>query len=186
MMIWIFPYGAIQFITFEHDGTFTTTKLSFWSVHRLMAGSVAGLTAVISTYPLHMVRVHRTLQVKEEHTYTGISHAFKIVWAKESDYLVFYRGLIPAVLGMVLSIGMYLVGWLLFSFWYLSCAPYILGRISDNSKSPTYKPSICKLSKMWVCVHMSNHVSSWVWRALSHVCIFYKWLWSRVHHCVAL
>ena len=159
MMIWIFPYGAIQFITFEHDGTFTTTKLSFWSVHRLMAGSVAGLTAVISTYPLHMVRVHRTLQVKEEHTYTGISHAFKIVWAKESDYLVFYRGLIPAVLGMVLSIGMYLVGWLLFSFWYLSCAPYILGRISDNSKSPTYKPSICKLSKMWVacivtCVHL--------------------------------
>ena len=59
--------------------TFTTTKLSFWSVYILMAGSVAGLTAVICTYPLHMVRVHQTLQVKEEHTYTGISHAFKIV-----------------------------------------------------------------------------------------------------------
>ena len=52
MTIWIFPYGTIQFIAFEHDGTFTTTKLSFWSVHRLMAGSVAGLTAVICTYPL--------------------------------------------------------------------------------------------------------------------------------------
>ena len=29
----------------------------------------------------------------------------------------------------------------------------------EYSKSPTYEPSSCELSKMWTCVHMSNHVS---------------------------
>ncbi|OWK13807.1 hypothetical protein Celaphus_00017366 [Cervus elaphus hippelaphus] len=48
-----------------------------------MAGSVAGLTAVICTYTIHMARIYRTLQVKEEHTYTEVSHVFKAVCAKE-------------------------------------------------------------------------------------------------------
>ena len=32
------------------------------------------------------------------------------------------------------------------------------GRV-NYSKSPTYVPSSCALSKMWTCVRMSNHVS---------------------------
>ncbi|EGW03714.1 Graves disease carrier protein-like [Cricetulus griseus] len=42
MMIRIFPYGAIQFMAFEHYKTFITTKLGVSGhVHRLMAGSMA-------------------------------------------------------------------------------------------------------------------------------------------------
>ncbi|GAB5578422.1 mitochondrial coenzyme A transporter SLC25A42 isoform X1 [Prionailurus iriomotensis] len=101
MMIRIFPYGAIQFMAFEHYKTVITTKLGVSGhVHRLMAGSMAGMTAVICTYPLDMVRVRLAFQVKGEHTYTGIIHAFKTIYAKEGGFLGFYRGLMPTILGM--------------------------------------------------------------------------------------
>lgn len=101
MMIRIFPYGAIQFMAFEHYKTLITTKLGVSGhVHRLMAGSLAGMTAVICTYPLDMVRVRLAFQVKGEHTYTGIIHAFKTIYAKEGGFLGFYRGLMPTILGM--------------------------------------------------------------------------------------
>ena len=48
-----------------------------------MSGSMAGLTAVIGTYSLHVVRVRLAIPVKGEHTYTGIIHAFKTIYAKE-------------------------------------------------------------------------------------------------------
>ena len=32
-------------------------------------------------------------------------------------------------------------------------------RLSVYSKSPTYKPSSCELSKMRTCIHVSSHVS---------------------------
>ncbi|OWK07711.1 SLC25A16, partial [Cervus elaphus hippelaphus] len=86
MMIRIFPYGAIQFMAFEQYKTLITTKLGVSGhVHRLMAGSMAGMTAVICTYPLDMVRVRLAFQVKGEHTYTGIIHAFKTIYAKRLD-----------------------------------------------------------------------------------------------------
>ncbi|KAB0399545.1 hypothetical protein E2I00_005425 [Balaenoptera physalus] len=43
------------------------------------------MTAVICTYPLDMVRVRLAFQVKGEHTYTGIIHAFKTIYAKRLD-----------------------------------------------------------------------------------------------------
>uniref|UniRef100_A0A8C6GVB7 Graves disease carrier protein n=1 Tax=Mus spicilegus TaxID=10103 RepID=A0A8C6GVB7_MUSSI len=101
MMIRIFPYGAIQFMAFEHYKTFITTKLGVSGhVHRLMAGSMAGMTAVICTYPLDVIRVRLAFQVKGEHTYSGIIHAFKTTYAKEGGFLGFYRGLMPTILGM--------------------------------------------------------------------------------------
>lgn len=47
---------------------------------------VSGMTAVICTYPLDMVRVRLAFQVKGEHTYTGIIHAFKTIYAKVHIY----------------------------------------------------------------------------------------------------
>ncbi|XP_006728977.1 graves disease carrier protein [Leptonychotes weddellii] len=111
MMIRIFPYGAIQFMAFEHYKTLITTKLGVSGhVHRLMAGSMAGMTAVICTYPLDMVRVRLAFQVKGEHTYTGIIHAFKTIYAKEGGFLGFYRGLMPTILGMAPYAGIFKFG----------------------------------------------------------------------------
>ena len=43
------------------------------------------------------------------------------------------------------------------------------------SKSPTYTPSSCQLSKMSMGVCMSNHVvSPCDWRTLSRVCTLHK------------
>ncbi|XP_077207072.1 solute carrier family 25 member 16-like [Paroedura picta] len=69
-------------------------------VHRLMAGSMAGITAVICTYPLDMVRARLAFQVKGDHKYTGIIHAFKTIYTKEGGMQGFYRGLMPTIVGM--------------------------------------------------------------------------------------
>ena len=39
------------------------------------------------------------------------------------------------------------------------------------SKSPTYEPSTCKLSKMQTCVHMSHHVSQFTCLACTVMCM---------------
>lgn len=41
-----------------------------------------GITAVICTYPLDMVRARLAFQVKGDHKYTGIIHAFKTIYTK--------------------------------------------------------------------------------------------------------
>ncbi|NXW31658.1 GDC protein, partial [Phaetusa simplex] len=102
MMIRIFPYGAIQFMAFDQYKKVVIKKQLGISghVHRLMAGSMAGITAVICTYPLDMVRVRLAFQVKGEHKYMGIIHAFKMIYTKEGGFSGFYRGLMPTVVGM--------------------------------------------------------------------------------------
>ncbi|PKU34208.1 hypothetical protein llap_15489 [Limosa lapponica baueri] len=101
MMIRIFPYGAIQFMAFDQYKKVIKKQLGISGhVHRLMAGSMAGITAVICTYPLDMVRVRLAFQVKGEHKYMGIIHAFKMIYTKEGGFRGFYRGLMPTVVGM--------------------------------------------------------------------------------------
>ncbi|KAM6203876.1 solute carrier family 25 member 16 isoform 5-T6 [Sarcoramphus papa] len=160
MMIRIFPYGAIQFMAFDQYKKVIKKQLGISGhVHRLMAGSMAdgffifyfprnkitknggivgklgdrGITAVICTYPLDMVRVRLAFQVKGEHKYMGIIHAFKMIYTKEGGFSGFYRGLMPTVVGMAPYAG--------FSFFTfgtlksigLAQAPNLLGRPSlDN------------------------------------------------------
>uniref|UniRef100_A0A8D0L231 Solute carrier family 25 member 16 n=1 Tax=Sphenodon punctatus TaxID=8508 RepID=A0A8D0L231_SPHPU len=134
MMIRIFPYGAIQFMAFDQYKKLIKKELGISGhVHRLMAGSMAGITAVICTYPLDMVRVRLAFQVKGEHKYTGIIHAFKTIYTKEGGLPGFYRGLIPTIVGMAPYAG--------FSFFTfgtlksvgLAHAPDLLGKPSfDN------------------------------------------------------
>ncbi|XP_025915744.1 graves disease carrier protein isoform X3 [Apteryx rowi] len=134
MMIRIFPYGAIQFMAFDQYKKVIKKQLGISGhVHQLMAGSMAGITAVICTYPLDMVRVRLAFQVKGEHKYMGIIHAFKMIYTKEGGFPGFYRGLMPTVVGMAPYAG--------FSFFTfgtlksigLAQAPNLLGRPSlDN------------------------------------------------------
>lgn len=43
-------------------------------VGKFMAGSAAGVTAVLATYPLDTIRARLAFQVTGEHVYTGIIH----------------------------------------------------------------------------------------------------------------
>ncbi|XP_044276389.1 graves disease carrier protein isoform X1 [Varanus komodoensis] len=101
MMIRIFPYGAIQFTAFGQYKKIIKKKLGISGhIHRLMAGSMAGITAVICTYPLDMVRARLAFQVKGDHERTGIIHTFKTIYTKEGGMQGFYRGLLPTIVGM--------------------------------------------------------------------------------------
>ncbi|XP_073735012.1 solute carrier family 25 member 16 isoform X2 [Callorhinus ursinus] len=92
-----------------------------------------GMTAVICTYPLDMVRVRLAFQVKGEHTYTGIIHAFKTIYAKEGGFLGFYRGLMPTILGMAPYAGVSFFTFGTLKSVGLSHAPTLLGRPSSDN-----------------------------------------------------
>ncbi|XP_028651772.1 graves disease carrier protein [Erpetoichthys calabaricus] len=134
MMVRVFPYGAIQFMSFERYKRILRKKFGISGhVHRLMAGSMAGITAVICTYPLDVVRVRLAFQFKGEHRYSGIIHAFKTIYRTEGGFSGFYRGLTPTIIGMAPYAG--------FSFFTfgtlksvgLAHAPGLLGKPSSDN-----------------------------------------------------
>ncbi|KAK7806781.1 hypothetical protein U0070_026124 [Myodes glareolus] len=77
----------------------------------------SGMTAVICTYPLDVVRVRLAFQVKGEHTYSGIIHAFKTIYAKS---VLCFAGVSFFTFGTLKSVG-------------LSYAPTLLGRPSSDN-----------------------------------------------------
>ena len=54
--------------------------------------------------------------------------------------------------------------------------PCCFSESANDSKSPTYEPSGCELSKMRTCIRTSSHRSPCVWHALSQACNAYKCL----------
>lgn len=107
MMVRIFPYGAIQFMAFDKYKKLLSKQIGISGhIHRLMAGSMAGMTAVICTYPLDVVRARLAFQVKGHHRYTGIANAFHTIYLKEGGVLGFYRGLTPTLIGMAPYAGL--------------------------------------------------------------------------------
>lgn len=106
MMVRIFPYGAIQFMAFDKYKKLLNTKIGISGhIHRLMAGSMAGMTAVICTYPLDVVRARLAFQVTGDHRYSGIANVFQSIYRMEG-ILGFYRGLTPTLIGMAPYAGL--------------------------------------------------------------------------------
>lgn len=93
MMVRIFPYGAIQFVAYEWFHGITQQKM--------MSGSLAGMSAVICTYPLDVVRARLAFQVKGQLLYKGILHAGVSIWQQEGRLKAIYRGVLPTLLGMI-------------------------------------------------------------------------------------
>ncbi|XP_041485262.1 graves disease carrier protein homolog isoform X2 [Lytechinus variegatus] len=93
MMVRIFPYGAIQFMTYEWCKKKTKMKL--------LSGSLAGLAAVICTYPLDMIRARLAYQSRGERKYKGIIHTFYTIWHHEGHFKALYRGVTPTLIGMI-------------------------------------------------------------------------------------
>ncbi|XP_029103241.1 graves disease carrier protein-like isoform X1 [Scleropages formosus] len=134
MMVRIFPYGAIQFTAFENYKKLLSQQLGISEhIHRLMAGSMAGITAVICTYPLDVVRVRLAFQVKGEHRYTGIFNAFQTIYKKEGGVSGFYRGLVPTIMGMAPYAGFSFFTYGTLKSLALAHAPGVLGRPSSDN-----------------------------------------------------
>ena len=112
-MVRIFPYAAVQFMSFEiykrSLSLFFREQESGKVNHSLkfFAGSMAGVTSAMMTYPLDLVRARLAFQV----TNTGHVQGIKIpttivgtlvhVFQNEGKIFGLYRGITPTVLAMI-------------------------------------------------------------------------------------
>ena len=101
MMVRIFPYAAIQFMSYEQYKRVLKPRFrSGTHTHKFVAGSLTGITAVSCTYPLDVVRARLAYQVHERR-YLGVWHTLKTVAREEGGVKGLYRGYVPTVLGMI-------------------------------------------------------------------------------------
>ena len=106
MMVRIFPYAAVQFMSYEQYKRFLKPYFSDNShTNKLIAGSMTGVTAVTLTYPLDVVRARLAYQVFETR-YQGVWHTLSLVAREEGGVRGLYRGYLPTVLGMIPYAGM--------------------------------------------------------------------------------
>lgn len=105
MLARIFPYSAIQFFSYKRYVQFYRSLLGDGHIHRAVAGSSAGVTSVVLTYPLDVMRTKITFQITGEHRYRSMGHAFKTVYHTEGGLKGFYRGISATFMGMIMYAG---------------------------------------------------------------------------------
>ncbi|XP_076009656.1 mitochondrial coenzyme A transporter SLC25A42-like [Genypterus blacodes] len=102
-MVRVMPYAAIQFCSHEQykillGGHFGFQGKVLPPLPRLLAGSLAGTTAAMLTYPLDMVRARMAVTAKE--MYSNIMHVFVRI-SQEEGIKTLYRGFTPTILGVI-------------------------------------------------------------------------------------
>lgn len=108
-MMRIFPYAAIQFLAYEQ---FKKIAKNFQALQnhsnltKLLCGSCAGLSAVIITYPLDIIRARLAFQVKGEVIYNGIVDTVRSIRLHEGGTRGLYQGIVPSFLGMAPYAGL--------------------------------------------------------------------------------
>lgn len=101
MMVRVYPYAAVQFLSYEQYKKLTRPYFSqYGHINKLVSGSMAGISAVLSTYPLDLVRTRLAFQV-DEVRYKGIVHALTSIVRNEGGLFALYKGLYPTILGMI-------------------------------------------------------------------------------------
>ncbi|XP_071043000.1 solute carrier family 25 member 16 [Parasteatoda tepidariorum] len=73
---------------------------------KFFAGSAAGVTASIMTYPLDVVRARLAFQVTGEHVYSGICNTLSLMFRREGGISALYKGLSPTILAKIPSAGL--------------------------------------------------------------------------------
>ncbi|KAI8644327.1 mitochondrial carrier domain-containing protein [Parasitella parasitica] len=112
----IFPYAAIKFVAFEQIRAILmpTIETRDSSTRQFIAGSLAGVTSVMFTYPLDLVRVRMAYEVREKGAKRlGLVEVCKIIHkepAQRIHVFNFYRGFLPTIVGMTPYAGV--------SFWF--------------------------------------------------------------------
>ncbi|XP_073180545.1 mitochondrial coenzyme A transporter SLC25A42 isoform X3 [Lepidochelys kempii] len=107
-MVRVIPYAAIQFCAHEE---YKQLLGSYYGFHgktltplpRFIAGSLAGTTAAMLTYPLDLVRARMAVTPKE--MYSNILHVF-IRISREEGLKTLYRGFAPTILGVIPYAGL--------------------------------------------------------------------------------
>lgn len=97
----IIPYSAVKFAAFEkYKPYFANRDGELSNVRRLVAGALAGITAVAATYPLDVLRTRFAVQDPKNPTYTGIIQAFKRIISEEG-FGALYTGFATTIIGAI-------------------------------------------------------------------------------------
>lgn len=92
----IFPYASIQFWSYDYfKGIIMDNSENFGVPQRLMAGSLAGMSAALATYPLDVIRIRLAVQPE----LTGFINSCKSVYS-ENGVISFYKGVRPTLLSL--------------------------------------------------------------------------------------
>ncbi|RVE73853.1 hypothetical protein OJAV_G00035540 [Oryzias javanicus] len=102
-MVRVMPYAAIQFCSHEQykkllGGHYGFQEKALPPFPRFLAGSLAGTTAAMLTYPLDTVRARMAVTAKE--MYSNIMHVFVRI-SQEEGIRTLYRGFTPTILGVI-------------------------------------------------------------------------------------
>ncbi|KAF3691090.1 Mitochondrial coenzyme A transporter SLC25A42 Solute carrier family 25 member 42 [Channa argus] len=102
-MVRVMPYAAVQFCSHEQYKKLLGSYYGFQGkalppFPRFLAGSMAGTTAAMLTYPLDMVRARMAVTAKE--MYSNIMHVFVRI-SQEEGVKTLYRGFTPTILGVI-------------------------------------------------------------------------------------
>ncbi|CAG8625811.1 23221_t:CDS:2 [Dentiscutata erythropus] len=117
-LIRIFPYAAIKFAAFEQfRHLLMPTRQHETRLKSFVAGSLAGVSSVMCTYPLELVRVRLAFEVRKDSRVSIRSICKQIYHESAASHrrfihfsiMNFYRGLAPTIMGMIPYAGV--------SFW---------------------------------------------------------------------
>ncbi|XP_018525861.1 mitochondrial coenzyme A transporter SLC25A42 [Lates calcarifer] len=102
-MVRVMPYAAIQFCSHEQYKKLLGNYYGYQGkalppFPRFLAGSLAGTTAAMLTYPLDMVRARMAVTARE--MYCNIMHVFVRI-SQEEGVRTLYRGFTPTILGVI-------------------------------------------------------------------------------------
>ena len=136
MMVRVFPYAAIQFMSYEQYKQIVRPYFKKNSPYsKFLAGSLTGITAVTLTYPLDMVRARLAYQVHEK-KYTSIWKTLTIITKEEGGFIGLYRGYSSSILGMIPYAGTAFFSYELIKSFFLEdkvLRPYTCKKSLDGS-----------------------------------------------------
>lgn len=104
-MVRVFPYGAIQFVSYEQFKEVFSHTFDNGHVGKILAGALAGFTACAFTYPLDVVRSRLAFQVADEQLYCGICQTLHQIFMTEGGIPALYKGFMPTGLAMIPAVG---------------------------------------------------------------------------------
>eukprot|EP00516_Mucochytrium_quahogii_P009807 CAMPEP_0203774232 /NCGR_PEP_ID=MMETSP0099_2-20121227/5171_1 /ASSEMBLY_ACC=CAM_ASM_000209 /TAXON_ID=96639 /ORGANISM=" , Strain NY0313808BC1" /LENGTH=424 /DNA_ID=CAMNT_0050672295 /DNA_START=413 /DNA_END=1687 /DNA_ORIENTATION=+ len=100
----VMPYAGIQFVSFDFykQSLLLPGEERLTPFRRLLAGSLAGGTSVLLTYPLDLMRARMSVQDLKT---VGFRSTFGVI-VRQEGLAGFYRGLAPTLLGIVPYAGL--------------------------------------------------------------------------------
>ncbi|KAL2824691.1 mitochondrial carrier domain-containing protein [Aspergillus cavernicola] len=113
----IIPYSAVQFGSYNFYKRFAepSPNADLTPIRRLLCGGAAGITSVIITYPLDIVRTRLSIQsasfaaLKQEaagEKLPGMYTTMVLIYKNEGGFFALYRGIVPTVAGVAPYVGL--------------------------------------------------------------------------------